>query len=127
MAELGPRLGTVNRRVPALNVRISLHHTGPKGCGDPSQGHASGREGIGVSGSAVLLGECRGSVRRTSSSGSTLEAHRSKRCDHCLDEGAVAKEEKADGEDELGEKTQNFRGGHWSEAKAQGNVSKILV
>lgn len=82
---------------------------------------------IGVSGSAVLLGECRGSVRRTSSSGSTLEAHRSKRCDHCLDEGAVAKEEKADGEDELGEKTQNFRGGHWSEAKAQGNVSKILV
>lgn len=94
MAELGPRLGMVNRRVPALNVRISLHHTGPKGCGDPSQGHASGREGIGVSGSAVLLGECRGSVRRTSSSGSTLEAHRSKRCDHCLDEGAVAKEER---------------------------------
>lgn len=120
MAELGPRLGTVNRRVPALNVRFSLHHTGPKGCGDPSQGHASVREGIGVSGSAMLLGECRGSVRRTSSSGS-------KRCDHCLDEGAVAKEEKADGEDELGEKTQNFRGGHWSEAKAQGNVSKILV
>lgn len=98
MAELGPRLGMVNRRAPALNVRFSLYLTGPKGFGDPSQGHVSVRKGIGVSGSAVLLGECQGSVRRTASSGSGLEACRPRRCDNRLDEEAVARKEKADGE-----------------------------
>lgn len=68
----------------------------------------------------MLLGECQGSVRRMSSSGSGLEARRPRRCDNRLDEGAVARKEKANDDDEVGEKTQNFGGGHWSEAKAQG-------
>lgn len=76
-----------------------------------------------VTGSTVLStttlqGPCQGSVRRTSLRRLRLEAYQPiRRSGSHLGEGAVAsRKEEADGEDEVGEKTQNFGTRQWGEA-----------